>query len=186
MGHPDWDSFCGYLAKRYEEGAIKGGHEIRTMLIHDMEFDPVLHKGYKEIQKLEPDLVEAQENIKWADHFVVIYPNWWSTMPAKLKGFFDRCFLPGFSFRMIKNSKLGLWSRLMKGKTGRIVVTMDGIPFLTRIFIGNYTNEIKRGIFWFNGFSPTRTTIIGSVGKIGPEDRAKWGNKISELGLKAR
>lgn len=45
--------------------------------------------------ELEEDLVKAQELIRWADHLVFVYPIWWGTMPAVLKGFFDRVFLPG-------------------------------------------------------------------------------------------
>lgn len=44
--------------------------------------------------ELEEDLVKAQELIRWADHLVFVYPIWWGTMPAVLKGFFDRVFLP--------------------------------------------------------------------------------------------
>ena len=151
LGHPDWDSMCGYLATRYEEAAIVAGHEIRRVNIGEMQFDPILYKGYKTIQELEPDLLLLQIDFKWADHIVVLYPNWWSTMPAKLKGLFDRFFLPGFAFKMNKGSLIGTWKKLLKGKTGRIIITMDNHPFFARLLVGDYSNEIRRGIFWFAG-----------------------------------
>lgn len=186
MGHPDWDSFCGYLAKRYFDEAVSAGHDVRQVNIGDVEFDPILHKGYKVIQALEPDLKVVQANIKWADHLVVIYPNWWSTMPAKLKGLFDRAFLPSFSFRMKKDSIIGLWQKLLSGKTGRVIITMDGIPIINRIFIGDYSNEIRRGIMWFCGIWPTRVTSIGPVQRMDPEKRAKWGDKVAKMGAMAK
>ncbi|MEK7531560.1 MAG: NAD(P)H-dependent oxidoreductase [Patescibacteria group bacterium] len=186
LGHPDWDSFCGYLASRYEEGAREAGHEVERLNIGELQFDSVLYKGYRVIQELEPDLKNVQEKIKWADHIVVFYPNWWSTMPSILKGMFDRMFLPGFAFQMNKGSRLGTWKRLLSGRTGRIVITMDGRPLLVRIFIGDYSNEIRRGIFWFAGIWPTRVTSIGPIPQIGPEERTEWGNKMAEMGRRAR
>ncbi|MES2037398.1 MAG: NAD(P)H-dependent oxidoreductase, partial [Pseudomonadota bacterium] len=58
-----------------------------------------------------------QENIKWCDHFVILYPSWWSTMPALLKGFIDRAWIPSFAFRFKKEGFMAgmLWTRLMAG-----------------------------------------------------------------------
>lgn len=186
LGHTDWDSMCGYLATRYEESAKEAGHEVRRVNIGDLEFDPILHNGYKTIQALEPDLIKLQEDFNWANHIVVSYPNWWSTMPAKLKGLFDRFLLPGFAFRMNKGSLLGTWNGLLKGKTARVIITMDQHPFLTWILIGDYSNEIRRGILWFCGVWPVRITSIGPIGHMGPEERTKWGDKIAKLGKEAK
>ena len=74
MGNPDTDTMSGYFAGVYRDAATAAGHEVRYTNLVDMKFDPLLHKGYKVIQELEPDLVKIQEDIKWADHFVVVYP----------------------------------------------------------------------------------------------------------------
>ncbi|MDH5389479.1 MAG: NAD(P)H-dependent oxidoreductase, partial [Gammaproteobacteria bacterium] len=104
LGHPDEESFCGALAKAYIEGAKDSGNEVHTINLGELKFDPVLWKGYSKIQELEPDLVNAQELMQWSNHIVFIYPNWWGTMPALMKGFFDRAFLPGFAFKYRDNS----------------------------------------------------------------------------------
>ena len=44
-------------------------------------------------------LAAAQEAIAQADHLVFSFPVWWGGLPAKMKGFFDRVFLPGFAYR---------------------------------------------------------------------------------------
>lgn len=176
---------CGYLATRYEEGAREAGHEVKRVNLGELQFDPILHKGYKEIQALEPDLLQLQNDFRWADHITVVYPNWWSTMPALLKGLLDRMFLPGFAFRMRKGSLLGLWDKLLKGRTGRLIVTMDNPPLLDRLFMGDYTHDIRKGVFWFSGIWPTRVTAVGKIKNMSPEDRTAAGDKVYKLGTKA-
>src|SRR3989344_2901432 len=134
LGHPDKNTLSGSFTDAYEKGARDSGDEVRRLNLGDLQFDPILHEGYKTIQALEPDLLQAQEDIRWADHFVIIYPSWWSTMPAILKGFFDRIWLPGFAFHF-KPHGLGagyFWKKAMKGKTARVFVTSDSHPIVAR------------------------------------------------------
>jgi NAD(P)H dehydrogenase (quinone) len=149
LGHPDIDSFNSTLASEYERGATERGHEVRRMNISEMKFDPILHHGYKAKQELEPDLIAFQENVRWCDHFVIFYPSWWSTMPALLKGLFDRVWLPGFAFNFTSDFT---WKKLMKGKTARIFITSDSIPLAQRIMFGDTTNELRKGLLGFSGF----------------------------------
>jgi len=106
LGHPDTNSFCGSLTKAYIDSAKASGSEVRELQLGKLEFDPILWNGYNKIQELEPDLAKAQELILWSNHIVFVYPNWWGAMPALMKGFFDRVFLPGFAFKYRENSQL--------------------------------------------------------------------------------
>ena len=73
LAHPDATSFNGALADAYENSARTAGHDVRRQNLGDLAFDPILRRGYKTIQALEPDLLTAQDNIKWCQHRVVIY-----------------------------------------------------------------------------------------------------------------
>jgi putative NADPH-quinone reductase len=189
MGHPDSEeTLSGEMATMYEEAAKRAGHLVRRFNLGKLKFDPILHKGYKEIQALEPDLKLLQEAIQWADHFVIIYPNWWGTMPALLKGLFDRVWLPGFAFNMRKNSKGELilgWKKRLKGKTARVFVLSGSHPLLLWLFFGDYTNEIKMGILWFAGFK-TKISFIGPTDLKPPAWKInQWLRKAACLGILA-
>ncbi len=134
QGHPDTESFCSSLARSYQEGAQSAGHECRLLNVGELQFDSNLAHGYRQIQPLEPDLIKAQEWVKWCEHLVVIYPMWWGQMPALLKGFFDRCFLPGFAFKYHANDPF--WDRLLKGRSAHMIVTSDAPVFYTSSPIG--------------------------------------------------
>lgn len=180
LGHPDKETKSGYFADSYEKGAREAGHEVKRINIGDLKFDPILHKGYKEIQMLEPDLITVQESIKWCDHFVVFYPSWWSTMPALLKGMFDRMWLPGFAFNFNKD-KFG-WIKRLKGRSALVVVCSDSHPIIARIIMGDSTNEIKRGVLKFAGFSPVNILKVGPLKNISQKKKEKWSKELFELG----
>ncbi|PIQ66350.1 MAG: NADPH:quinone reductase [Candidatus Zambryskibacteria bacterium CG11_big_fil_rev_8_21_14_0_20_42_18] len=184
VGHPDIDSFNCTLASEYEKGALEAGHEVRRVSISHMKFDPILHSGYRLMQDLEPDLVSFQENVRWCDHFVVLYPSWWSTMPALLKGLFDRVWLPGFAYKFTSNIS---WQRLLKGRSATMIVTSDTIPLAQRIIFGDTTNELKRGILWFAGFSPIRVHKFGYLKHFGGTwRRERLKRKVYNLGRQAK
>lgn len=183
LGHSDKETLCGELASNYENGARAGGHEVRRVNIGDMQFDPILHKGYKVIQELEPDLLKLQDDFRWANHIVILYPNWWGTMPAILKGLFDRFYIPGFAFRFHKTDSG--WDKLLSGRTGRVIITMDSSPLKSRILFGDNSNEIKDAIL---GFAGIRTCVkkFGPLKKLTPDEKTLLDKKVFEMGKKAR
>lgn len=184
LGHPDTDSFNCTLADEYEKGALEAGHDVRRMDLGEMTFDPVLHHGYRVIQELEPDLVSFQENVRWCDHLVILYPSWWSTMPAQLKGLIDRAWTPGFAFHMHK--KGWWWDRLLKGRSAAMIVTSNTAPLIQRILFGDTTNELKRGILWFCGFSPVRVYKFGYLLHLGMRRRTAIKRKVYNLGRRGK
>ncbi len=184
LGHPNKEDTSNNLfADSYESGARDGGHEVRRINLGDLKFDPILHKGYKEIQELEPDLKMVQEAFKWANHIVIFYPSWWSTMPALLKGLFDRMWLPHFAYHF-RSSGFG-WIKMLKGKSARVVVTSDSHPILARFLFGDSTNEIKRGILWFSGISPVKIHKIGSMKGISPIRKDAIAKSLYRIGRNA-
>jgi putative NADPH-quinone reductase len=181
LGHPVTSSLCGALATSYAEAAEKAGHEVRRINLAELTFDPLLRHGYAEPQELEPDLRNAQAQIKWAQHVVFVYPTWWGSMPALMKGFIDRTFLPGFAFKYHKRSPL--WDRLLTGRTAELIVTMDTPPLFNKLVNGSPGDkQMKRSVLQFTGLKPTRATSFGKVRGSSGAKRAKWIAKAAKLG----
>lgn len=183
-GNTDSNSFTGGLLDRYQAAAEDAGHMVKRYNIGEMDFDPILHKGYKEIQHLEPILSELQDAITECDHLVIGYPNWWCTMPAKLKGLFDRFWLPGFAFNFNKQTKKV--DGHLKGKTARVyVLSGSHSPFKTWWRFGDYTNEIQYGILEFAGIK-TQVSTYGPCEKVGDACRNKWMKEVESHGKAAK
>ena len=188
LGHPDKVGFCGAMADVYEAGAREAGHSIDRLNIGEMQFDPILHQGYRARQELEPDLVRFQQLITECDHFVVIHPVWWVGMPAILKGLFDRAWLPGTEFRYIKlknGRRTPFWHRMMRGKSARTIIASGTQPLLVRLLPGNVNAQLKWGILWFAGFSVS-ATWFGPSENIPEPRKARWLQKVRRLGENAR
>ncbi len=188
LGHPDKSGLCGEIADAYCAAAREAGHTVERLNVGDMQYDPILHRGYRARQELEPDLVRFQELIAAADHFVVIHPIWWTGMPSLLKGLFDRAWLPGSAFRYIK-TKAGkrtiFWHRLFRGKTAHIILTSGTPMLMVRLLPGNANAQLRWGILWFAGFS-VRTTWFGSAENVPDARKAKLLAKVRKFGSEGR
>lgn len=183
-GHPNKNSYCQALAEAYKDGASSKGNHVVLLSLSELQFDLSLAHGYTKAMTLEPDLNFAQEKITWAEHLVIVHPVWWGSVPALLKGFFDRVLLPGFAFKYRKDSPL--WDKLLKGRTGRIIYTTDTPVWLyTWFYRAPSVNQVKSRVLEFCGISPVKVTAIGPIRKSSQAFREKWLEKVREIGERA-
>ena len=162
LGHPDKKSFCQSIADQYEKGAREKGGDVERINLFDLSYNLNLKSGYRNSQNLEADLIEAQRLIKWANQLVIIYPVWWGGVPALLKGFIDRTFLPGFAFKYRENSTE--WDKLLTGKKARLFVTSDAPAWWLYLnYFNPAVNMMKKAVLEFCGVSPVEVTSFGSI-----------------------
>lgn len=181
QGHPDPQSFNFALHNSYKLGAINSGAEVQEIFVGELDFNLNLKFGYRQRTELEPCLLEAQKKISWADHIVCIHPVWWGSVPAILKGFFDRILLPGFAFKKRENSVW--WDRHLIGKTARIISTLDQPSWYYRLIYGAPTDKsLKKLTFEFCGIKPVSITHIGPLRLSSESFRVKWLQKVEQLG----
>lgn len=180
-GHPNPDSLNRALVHAYEKGAVAAGKDVKVLHLSELEFGLNLKYGYQKRTELEPDLLSAQELILWCEHLVIVHPVWWGGLPALLKGFFDRAFLPKFAFSYRENSVW--WDKLLAGRTAEILYTIDQ-PILYYKLVNGAPGlkQLKRMILEFCGFKVKRVTGFPNVRYSTPKKRAGWITKVEQLG----
>jgi putative NADPH-quinone reductase/1,4-dihydroxy-2-naphthoate octaprenyltransferase len=172
LAHPRRDSLCGALFDALVHGAREAGVEERSCVLGDMAFDPDVHTESPEHQPLEPELARAQRDIAWAEHIVFVYPTWWGTFPARLKGFLDRTLTPGFAFRHHTD---GHWDRLLKGRTAELLTTMDTPPWVYRwIYRAPGHQALAAATLGYCGIETVRRTVHSPVVDSTAKERQRW------------
>ena len=184
-GHPDSESFNYALAAEYKKGALASGFDLEEINIGQLDFNPNLQYGYRKRTELEPDLIDAQEKIKWADHIVWVYPVWWGSVPAIMKGFLDRVFLPGFAFKKREGSVW--WDKYLTGRSTHLICTLDQPGWYYRLINGAPSHKaMKKLTMNFVGIKKVRTTTIAPLRLSSKEFREKWLRKVEQLGKVGR
>lgn len=187
VGDPNNDtenmSLSTMLAHEYENTAKQAGHEVRFTHLADLQFDTILHKGYRVIQPLEPDLLKVQEDMKWSDHIVICFPVWWASLPSILKGLFDRIWIPGFAFHFKKKGlkRTDHWICELEGRSARIIQNSGTGKWMILRKFGQPSHVLIKGILGFAGIGPCKVTWFDHVNNAAPERVEKWKKVVRKL-----
>ncbi|NIG57596.1 NAD(P)H-dependent oxidoreductase [Chitinophaga sp. Cy-1792] len=157
------------FAKAYRQGAEKAGAMVKELSIMDLKFLP--NKQFNnQITPLEPDLLDAAEKVKWANHIVLFCTVNHDSIPARLSGFFDRLFPSGQSYA---------------GKSARIVSVLDEASWKEWQLNKKPTyHAIKRTVLERCRIMPVRTCTIGYVHSPENDYAKKWIAKMIAFGEK--
>lgn len=194
-GHPDLHSFSSVMLEEVLKNLDREKHNIKALELGKMDFDPVLRFGYRERMTEDKVIVESQSLIQWADHFIFIYPIWWSGMPSLMKGWVERVFTPGIAYssnrngNFIVNYLLGRqFKKLLKGKTATIYTTSMAPSWWYTIFSGwisvpdSYgVAALKGAVLNHCGIKTKRIRVLGNMGREGStlEKRKKFLEQIA-------
>jgi len=186
-GHPGQSSLSKSLTQAYIIAARDNGHDLRYHDISQMQFDPDYGDGgYKSYKPLEPDLEQFLQDLEWADHVVLATPMWWGSIPAKLKGLFDRVLIPGRTFDTRKLNIMGAPTPMLKGKTARVFLTSDTPTFWLKLVLGNAIRKTIAGhTLGFIGVKPTRFTYFAPATHPKANRLSKWLKRAECLGAQA-
>lgn len=156
--------------------------DFKVRSLYDIKFNPVLTTSDFQALKagnLPEDIAKEQEMISQAGYLWVIFPIWWSGMPAILKGYIDRVFLSGFAYRMEHDSPVGLL-------TGKKVIILNSMGMSREEYeeTGMYDAlalTIDKGIFEFSGMKVIAHRYFTSIMSASSGERQKYLDEIVEL-----
>jgi NAD(P)H dehydrogenase (quinone) len=181
--HPDPESYNAALFRRTVEGLTAAGHEVDACDLHAEDFQPVLtraeRRGYHAIPGNRAPVEAYVQRLEQEEALVLVYPVWNFGMPAMLKGYFDRVFLPGVSFRLVEGRvrpNLGHIRKIM-------VVTTYGGARWRALLMGDpprkFATRVLRGLMGASGamsylahYDMNRSTAETRAAFLGKVDQA--------------
>ncbi|MDL5034592.1 NAD(P)H-dependent oxidoreductase [Pelomonas sp. APW6] len=186
QGHPDAGAphLCHALAEAYAAGAREAGHELRQLDVARLDFPLLRSQQDWEHGTLPEGLRQAQDDIAWAQHLLIVFPLWLGEMPALLKGFLEQVARPGFAFKAEGGNPFG--RKGLQGRSARVLVTM-GMPALVYryYFRAHSLKSLERNILGFVGIAPIHETLIGMVGQMSAAQAQAHQEKLRRLGQRA-
>ncbi|HII16462.1 TPA: NAD(P)H-dependent oxidoreductase [Candidatus Woesearchaeota archaeon] len=164
--HPDVAGHCSLI--RDEVLSQLGEKKIAYDFVdlYKEQFDPVLHEnelytaGNRDVS---PQAKRYQELIAGTDKIIFIYPVWWNSTPAILKGFFDKVLTSGFAFKFRKS---GIPVAFLTGKKAALFVTSGSPTLFYKLFLGDRgVKVVARDTLGFCGIK-AREFHVGSARKV--------------------
>lgn len=178
--HPEPKSFNGALKDLAVSELTTLGHQVKVSDLYAMNFKAVAdsddfhlrqdkdflkyaveQKNAVHTNSFSKDIREEQEKLIWADFVIFQFPLWWYSVPAILKGWFDRVFASDFAYKNNMRYDTGC----LKGRKA-MISTSTGSPQQVFTPYGmdgdiheNILFHINHGMLYFVGLEPVEPFI---------------------------
>jgi len=101
FSHPKRDSFTGAVLDRFVAGATEAGHTVEVADLYREEFNPLMSE--RDLEQFDnvvmpDDVLAEQARVERSDALCFIFPIWWYSMPAMMKGWLDRVWSAGWAY----------------------------------------------------------------------------------------
>lgn len=163
VSHSDPDSLTHHVARSVSDAIRTAGGTVETADLAAENFDPRFTGGDLNLFRgkgITPADVRAeQERIDRADHLVLVFPMYWWSMPALLKGWIDRVFVGGWAYDITADS--GFVKKLDRLTVHLVALAGDDADSFERHGIDTaFRTQIERGIVEYCGATVGSTTFL--------------------------
>ncbi|MFI9235244.1 NAD(P)H-dependent oxidoreductase [Streptomyces sp. NPDC053079] len=190
--HPEPRSLNASLTAFAVEHLRGAGHEVRVSDLHAMKWKATVdaddfpdhcadqrldvlaaHERATPAGRLSPDIAAEQEKVRWSDAVILQFPMWWFSVPAILKGWFDRVFTYGFAHGPAVPPPYS--EGALAGRRALVSVTIGARQsgFSDRGIHGRLADvlhPVQHGLFWFTGMAPLEPFALYGANGL-PEER---------------
>ena len=103
LAHPNPDSFSHAIVDKVSATLADCDHSVSVIDLYAIGYSPAMTRAElaaypTSTPAIDPMVIEHTRLIQEFSAIVFVYPTWWSSMPAILKGWIDRTILPGVAF----------------------------------------------------------------------------------------
>ncbi|MGN8000805.1 NAD(P)H-dependent oxidoreductase [Sphingomonas sp. 22176] len=166
MAHPAASaSLTRSVATALAEALEASGHTVEIADLAAEGFDPVFgsadHAAFSAGGPRPADVLKEQQRLDRADHLILVYPVYWWSMPALLKGWIDRVFISGWAFEEEEGG--GIIKKL-----GRLQVHLFAIAgaasstYEKRGYRQAMQTQVDKGIFDFCGAQVVTSQLLST------------------------
>ena len=182
--HPYNGSFCHAVKEKIIETLKKNDEEYNIIDLYEDKFDPVMSgddlRLYSKGETTDPNVDKYLNLLSKTSIIYLIFPVWWGVMPAILKGFFDKVFLPKRAYTPKKSGQME--PAFPEIKKAVIFNTLGGsksyhndtLKFPVKRVVGNTTLKVI-------GIKDIDIIQFDSMKKSSEELREKWLNQTAEI-----
>ena len=147
--HPVAESFAAAAHQTVLRALEEAEHDVVDVDLYAENFDPVMSRqeriDYLNTARNERLVKRYDDQLLDAEAIVLVYPAWWYGMPAMLKGYFDRVWLPGVAFDVTPEGKVNT-ERLKRIRRIVVVTTYGASWWMVRLTLGDPARKIGRAI----------------------------------------
>jgi putative NADPH-quinone reductase len=142
--HPHTKGYCPCIREEVEKQLRAKKIEYSLFDLYAMKYDPILHENEHytagpDHRHLSEQTKMFQQKITEAEKLIFIYPIWWNSPPAILKGWLDKVLTSHFGFKF---SPKGMPIKLLTGRKALILITGGTPKFFAWLLLRNRAAKI--------------------------------------------
>ncbi|GLQ49850.1 NAD(P)H-dependent oxidoreductase [Dyella flava] len=207
--HPEPRSLNGGMRDFIVERLRSAGHEVKVSDLYAMRWKATLDAEdfpqRNAAERFNPsadsklaflegtqtsDVAAEQDKLRWADLVIFQFPMWWYSMPAILKGWFERVYAYGFAYGVGEHSDRRWGERfgegVFKGKRAMLIVTTGGWEehYSERGINGPIDDvlfPIQHGMLFYPGFDVLPPFLVYRTSKMNEQ---RYGETLAALGTR--
>ena len=143
--HPVAESFAAAAHATVLAALAEAGHDVTDVDLYAERFDPVMSRqerlDYLNTARNERLVKRYDDQLLAAEAILLVYPAWWYGMPAMLKGYFDRVWLPGVAFDVAPDGQVNT-ERLQRIRRILVVTTYGASWWMVRVALGDPARKL--------------------------------------------
>lgn len=167
--NPNMGGHCHAILERTKQELADRKIDYTFVDLNAEKYDPVMHAD--ELYTTGGTAISSQTKkymaqITEAEKIIFIYPIWWNSMPAMLKGYLDKTMAGRFAFHYVKKWYIpfSIPEGLLTGKKAIGLTTTGSKGWMTFIFLGNrYKKIMAKDILGFCGVKAKVFSLHGCL-----------------------